>query len=76
VSKFSDAAFAIMHRRREASISSADLWKAMREAEPELTATTPTRKTPRTTAMRDIRKDARFVVQGGRIELAKLGSGR
>jgi hypothetical protein len=69
MSKFSDAAFALMKRRAVTSISSDDLWRGLRESEPELTAVTPTRKTPRTTAMRDIRKDVRFSSKRGTIKL-------
>ena len=69
MSRLSDAAFRIMTDRKITAIASAELWDALRAAEPELTATTPNRKTPRTTAMRDLRKDPRFNVGGGQISL-------
>jgi hypothetical protein len=72
MSKFSEAAFALMKRRAVTSISSGDLWRGLCESEPELTVVTPTRKTPRTTAMRDLRKDRRFVIGGGTISLADI----
>lgn len=71
MSRFSDVAFEIVSKHRGA-ISSADLWRAMQSLAPDATEKTPTRKTPRTTAMRDIRKDRRFVVSRGTISLSEL----
>lgn len=70
MTKLSDAAFELMRKRRESSMSSNELWQALRQAEPERTETTRDRKTPRTTAMRDLRKDSRFIVKGGTITLS------
>ena len=46
-----------------------DLWAALEAKHPELTTKTPTRKTPRTTCMRDVKKDARFDSAGGKVAL-------
>jgi hypothetical protein len=69
VSKLSDAAFAWMQRNQRLTVSSDELWNALRATRPDLTDTTPTRKTPRTTCMRDLRKDSRFAVGKGQINL-------
>jgi hypothetical protein len=71
MTKLSDAAFELMRKRKVSSIPSNELWDALREAEPKRTETTPNRKTPRTTAMRDLRKDSRFIVKAGVITLSK-----
>jgi hypothetical protein len=68
VSKFGDATFALMKKRKLASMSSDELWKALPA---ELTAKSPARKTPRTTCMRDLRKDVRFTVGKGTISLVE-----
>lgn len=70
MSKLSDAAFAIMQARKGREISTKDLWVALRAAAPELTETTAARKTPRTTAMRDVKKDPRFVSAAGKVTLS------
>jgi hypothetical protein len=70
VSKFSDAAFSIIQARKVATITTRDLWAALEVAHPQLTAKTPTRKTPRTTCMRDILKDKRFNSAGGKVSLS------
>jgi len=59
-----------MLEKRLSSISSDKIWTALCKVEPERTAKTEARKTPRTTAMRDLRKDARFIVSKGKIQLA------
>lgn len=69
MSKFGDAASAWMRKHKLTSATSEELWTALRAAHPELTATSPTRKTPRATCMRDLRKDVRFEVGKGRISL-------
>lgn len=68
MSKFGDAAFAWMKKHKLTSVSSNELWKGL---PPELTAKSPTRKTPRTTCMRDLRKDGRFTVSKGTISLVE-----
>lgn len=69
LSRYSDAAYAIMRARRKREITSGDLWAALEAERPDLTGKTPTRKTPRTTCMRDLGKDARFIVGGGKVGL-------
>jgi hypothetical protein len=69
MSKQSDAAFVWMQRNQCSTVSSDELWIALRATRPDLTDTTPTRKTPRTTCMRDLRKDSRFAVGKGQISL-------
>lgn len=69
MSKFSDAAYAWMRNSKKSEASSEELWDGLRSAEPELTATSERRKTPRTTCMRDLRKDPRFTVGKRRVRL-------
>lgn len=52
-------------------MTSQELWEALDQVDPTLTEKTSRRKTPRTTMMRDLRKDARFLVGGGRITLCE-----
>lgn len=72
-SKMADAAYEWLkkHGGRD-GVSTDDLWSGMQETYPELTAISETRKTPRTTLMRDLRKDRnnRFVVGNRRVKLA------
>lgn len=70
MSKFSNAVYELMKGRNIKEISSDDLWTALKTAHPELTAVTDRRKTPRTTMMRDLRKDSRFSVGGRRVSLS------
>jgi hypothetical protein len=72
-SRMADAAFDWMKKHgQKDGISTDDLWKGMQKAYPELTAVSEHRKTPRTTLMRDLRKDRnqRFIVQNRRVRLA------
>jgi hypothetical protein len=55
------------------TVSSGDLWAGLSKANPELTTPSETRKTPKATCMRDIRKDGAFDVGGGRVGLCKSG---
>lgn len=68
MSKFSDAAYQIVHAHK-GPMTTRDLWAALEAKHPELTTKTPTRKTPRTTCMRDVKKDARFDSAGGKVAL-------
>jgi hypothetical protein len=69
VSKMSEAAFAWMEKYHHRDVSSDELWRGLQAERPDLATKTPARKTPRTTCMRDLRKDTRFVVAGGRVML-------
>jgi hypothetical protein len=60
-----------MKRSKTREISSEDLWGALQKSNPELTAVSESRKTPRTTMMRDLRKDGRFVVGNRRVSLSE-----
>jgi hypothetical protein len=53
------------------AVSSDELWTGLSNAHPELTSATPERKTPRTTCMRDLRKDPAFVVGDRKVKLSK-----
>ena len=66
MTKFGAAAHAWMKRTGKTKVTTEELWRGLCESNPDLTAKTEHRKTPRTTCMRDLRKDDRFVV-GNRI---------
>ncbi len=72
MSYLTDVAYAwlVENSLREA-VSSHVLWCAMQQLEPQRTAVSDSRKTPRITFMRDLRKDPRqrFVVENGKISL-------
>lgn len=72
VSRYSDAAFALMRDRKARTMTTRALWAALAETQPNLVRVTDARKTPRTTCFRDIRKDARFVSVGGNVTLAAV----
>jgi len=69
--RFADAAFAWMTGTKQKDVSSNELWAGLQEARPDLTAKSDGRKTPRTTLMRDLRKDGRFEVGNRRVALVK-----
>ena len=72
-SRMADAAYTWMKKHAQKDgVSTDELWKGMQQSYPELTAVSERRKTPRTTLMRDLRKDRdqRFVVQSRRVRLA------
>jgi len=69
MSRFSDAAFKWMSKQRVTEISSNELWAGLQREFPELTTVSSNRKTPRTTMMRDLRKDTRFTVQNREITI-------
>ena len=69
-SRFAVAAEAWMKSNaKSGSIPSRDLWDGLCKDYPELTTSTPDRKTPRATCMRDLRKDKAFSVGGGLVSL-------
>lgn len=69
MSKFGDAAFSWMRANRLSTVTSSELWAGLEATLPELTSKSATRKTPRSTCMRDLRKDSRFKVGKGVISL-------
>lgn len=73
MSKYADAAFAWIKKNAPGGeVSTEELWTGLQSAHPELTEVREDRKTPRTTLMRDLRKDrlARFIVGGRRVKLS------
>jgi len=75
MSRLSDAAYQwlLEQSQNAAPVTTAALWHGMQKRFPELTATSPTRKTPRSTLMRDLRRDKRkrFFVGGGHVRLLR-----
>lgn len=68
--KFAIIAEEWLHRHSpSAAISTAEFWRGLCDAYPEMTAPSETRKTPRATCMRDVRKDPAFKVSDGKIAL-------
>lgn len=67
--KYGNAAFALMTKRKARTMTTRALWDALVEAQPELVRVTEGRKTPRTTAFRDMRRDPRFTVLAGNVTL-------
>lgn len=57
------------------SVEASVLWSAMQKIDPIRTSVSETRKTPRTTFMRDLRMDKRqrFVVSRGKISIRQAG---
>jgi len=71
LTKFSNAAYEWMRKNGVHEVSSDALWAGLSETNPELTTPSEHRKTPRTTCMRDLRKDSRFQIRDRRISFAK-----
>lgn len=71
MTKFSNAAYDWMQKHKKREVSSDALWAGLCETNPDLTTPSEHRKTPRTTCMRDLRKDPRFEIGNRRISLAK-----
>lgn len=69
MSKFSDAAYAWMQKQKKPEVSSDELWEGLSKSNPDLTTPSEKRKTPRTTCMRDLRKDDRFYVGDRRVAI-------
>jgi hypothetical protein len=69
--KYGDAVFMLMTKRKANTMTTRAVWTALAEANPELVLVTEGRKTPRTTAFRDLRKDSRFIVKGGSVTLSE-----
>jgi len=69
-SKFADAAERWLKKHaRGKTVSSDELWNGLVQSDPELCATSENRKTPRTTCMRDLRKDERFELGERKVRL-------
>jgi hypothetical protein len=58
-----------MKKRSSKTVTTDELWEGLKKEHPDLTAVTEARKTPRTTCMRDLRKDAAFEVGGRKVTL-------
>lgn len=57
------------------AFSTAELWQGLCVERPDLTTPSDARKTPRSTCMRDLRKDGRFSVSGGVVRLLSVDGG-
>jgi hypothetical protein len=69
-SKFAEAAEAWMKDNAPGkAISTDDLWEGLSRAHPTLTTPAEHRKTPRTTCMRDLRKDGAFEIGARKVRL-------
>lgn len=71
MTKFSNAAYAWMQSHKKREVSSDELWGGLKESSPELTTPSERRKTPRTTCMRDLRKDPRFRMGNRKVALVE-----
>lgn len=74
MSRLSDAAYEwLLKNAPQRQVKTEELWRGVQKAHPDITAITPTRKTPRTTLMRDIRRDRqqRFVIQNGLVSIRR-----
>jgi hypothetical protein len=69
--KFGDAAYDWMRKRKLTAVTSNELWTGLEETFPTLTAKSATRKTPRTTFGRDLKHDPRFKVENRIVTLLK-----
>jgi len=73
-SRFAQAAYDWLCKfAPDRAVPTNELWLGLKRANPELTAITDHRKTPRTTCMRDLRTDRsnRFVVEKRTVRLAR-----
>jgi hypothetical protein len=70
-SKFATAAHDwLQHNAKGKTVTTDELWDGLTKQHPDLTAATEQRKTPRTTCMRDLRKDAAFEIGDRKVKLA------
>ncbi len=72
MSRYADAAYTwLLQRAKTREVTTEELWRGLKSCRPDLTTTSETRKTPRTTLMRDLRKDVekRFVIGNRRVIL-------
>ena len=69
MSRFANAVHTLLKEIDRHEITSKELWLALSAKYPDLTQVRSDRKTPRTTMMRDLRKDARFLVANRLIRL-------
>ena len=56
------------HSKGEA-VATKEFWEGLSKAHPDLTTPTENRKTPKASAMRDLRKDPAFELGDGKIRL-------
>jgi hypothetical protein len=68
-SKFAAAAEEWFRNEDLTSASASELWSGLSRSRPDITAASDSRKTPRATCMRDLRKDPQFDVAAGKISL-------
>jgi hypothetical protein len=69
LTKFSNAVYAWMQKNKKHDVTTNELWDGLSKSNPDLTTPSEQRKTPRTTCMRDLRKDERFKVGDRRVAL-------
>lgn len=72
MSRYADAAYAwLKENAPDRDVTSNELWHGLNQARPDLTTPGEHRKTPRTTLMRDLRKDPanRFVVGERKVRI-------
>ena len=69
-SRFAEAAEAWLRKHVSGkTVSTDELWEGLSKANPELTTPAENRKTPRTTCMRDLRKDSAFNIGERKVSL-------
>lgn len=69
-SRFAEAAEKWLRKNAAGkTVSTDDLWNGLCRDNPELTIPAENRKTPRTTCMRDLRKDAAFNIGERKVSL-------
>ena len=71
-SRFVEAALSWLSKNSpNKAVSTQELWEGLKATYPDLTSASENRKTPRTTCMRDLRKDreGRFVVEKRTVRL-------
>ena len=54
---------------RGGAVSAKEFWEGLSKAHPDLTTPTESRKTPKASAMRDLRNDPAFELGDGKIRL-------
>ena len=70
--RFAETAEAWLRKHSpDKGVSTDELWQGLCKAHPDLTTPSETRKTPRTTCMRDLRKDPAFEVGNRKVSLKR-----
>ncbi len=70
--RFAEAAEAWLKRHSPGKpVTTDELWRGLCAEHPQLTTPTENRKTPRTTCMRDLRKDGAFEIGNRKVGLRR-----